>query len=93
MTRRRTALPRPLLPALAAALLLSVTACTRAPGGAPQESAASDLAYLDLVPTASLVARPDEMAQVSTEAEDALTSRAALLRRRAEALRARDFDV
>ena len=93
MTRRPAALPRCLLTATAAVLLVSAAACTRTPDVARQEAAVADLPYPDLMATAELLAQAPEAADPQNNPEAALAARAALLRRRADALRAREFDT
>lgn len=83
---------RPLRPA--ALLLLTVLAagCTRPP--LPDSAAAAaEGPYPELVPAGRILVGSGETPRIDETSESDLAARAALLRRRAEALRAREFDT
>ncbi|WP_010142132.1 hypothetical protein [Oceanicola sp. S124] len=82
----------PHLPTAAALLLIALAGCGRPP--LPESAtAAAEGPYPELVPAYRILAGTAAEPRIGETTEADLAARAALLRRRAEALRAREFDT
>lgn len=87
IARRHPALSFP-----ATLLLVALAGCGRPP--LPESAAAiGDAPYPELVPAGQILAGDGQPPRISDRSDAALAARAALLRRRAEELRAREFDT
>ncbi|PJE30902.1 hypothetical protein SAMN06297129_3435 [Pseudooceanicola antarcticus] len=83
---------RPALSFPAALLLLVLAGCGRPP--LPESATAiGDVPYPELVPAQQILSGGAQEPRISESSEASLAARAALLRRRAAELRAREFDT
>lgn len=94
-TDAMTHAPRPsrlFLPLLTGLAALSLAGCTPPPRSAANAALPANTPYLDLVPESRILEGGDTATRLTGDSEAALAYRAALLRRRAAELRARELD-